>query len=117
MVSNAYHYFWCYFIREWFKLTNWKRHNLELQKEPLEQVKSFDVLSDPLNKLAIQRYCKNKSKLNSFSSTYNLPNKNGRTYLINLGKYDAIETQFAAIYAIKTQHILIVLVLNNFLKK
>ena len=66
MVSYAYHYFWCYFIRERFKLTNWKTHNLKLQKEPLEQVKLFDVLSDPLNKLAIKDIVKTNLNLTVF---------------------------------------------------
>ena len=79
----------------------------------------FLILPHPLTNFELQKYYKNKPRLNGVFSRNNLPKKiKDRAYIINLDKYSDVGTHWIALFNKKLKlFILIVLVLNISLKK
>ena len=73
----------------------------------------------PLTNFEIQKYYENESRFNGVFSRNNLPKKiKDGAYVINLDEYEDIGTHWIALFCKKMKlFILIVLVLNIFLKK
>ena len=80
----------------------------------------FLTLPHPLTNFEIQKYYKNEPRFNGVFSRNNLPKekiKDG-AYIINLNEYANVSTHWIALSCKKMKlFILIVLVLNIFLKK
>ena len=79
----------------------------------------FLIPSLPLTNFEIQKYYKNEPRFNGIFSRNNLPKriKDG-AYIINLDEYADVGTHWIALFCKKIKlFILIVLVLNIFLKK
>ena len=79
----------------------------------------FLILPHSLTNFEIQKYYKNEPRLNGIFSRNNLPKKiKDGTYIINLDEYADVGTHWIALFCKKMKlFILIVLVLNIFLKK
>ena len=79
----------------------------------------FLMLPPPLTNFEIQKYYENEPKFNGVFSRDNLPKKiKDGAYVINLDEYADTGTHWIALFCKKMKlFILIVLVLNIFLKK
>ena len=79
----------------------------------------FLMLPNPLKYFEIQNYYKNEPRFNGVFLRNNLPKKiKDGAYVINLDEYEDIGTHWIALFCKKMKlFILIVLVLNIFLKK
>ena len=71
-----------------------------------------------LTKFEIQKYYQNEPRFNGVYSRNNLPKKiKDGTYVINLDEYEDVGTHWIGLFCNSSEIILIVLVLNMFLKK
>ena len=79
----------------------------------------FLIPSHPLTNFEIQKYYENKSRFNGVYSTINLPKKiKNEAYAVNLDEHADTGTHWIALFVAEMKlFILLVLVLNIFLKK
>ena len=65
----------------------------------------------PLTNFEIQKYCKNEPKFNGVYSRDNLSKIKDGAYIINLGEYSDIGTQWVALY-VQNNNLLISILLG-----